>query len=301
MNLIIFGFGYTAKACAELLVKQGATLTVTVRSTQKRDALRQNGMQAYCFDGTEFEPELIEPLLNATHILVSAPPDETGDPVLKCFLETIENASHLKSIIYFSTIGVYGNFEGAWIDETTQPNAVSPRAIRRQHAENNWLVLGKRRSITTHVLRLAGIYGKGRNALCDFANGTARRIFKDNQVFNRIHVEDIAHVTQKLFDANLASGIWNICDNEPCPPQDVVSYAAYLLGLEPPPLQPYESAKLTDMGRAFYSENKRVSNAAIRTKLGFEFSYPTYREGLNALFEQGEGQKGSVNLRTKRR
>lgn len=301
MNLIIFGFGYTAKACVNLLAQQATDLTVTVRSKEKRDAVRKSTINAYCFDGINFEPELNQKIHNATHIIISVPPDDSGDPVLNCFLQKIENAPDLKSIIYFSTIGVYGNFDGAWINETTAPNAISTRAARRLKAESEWLDFGKRRTINTHVLRLAGIYGKGRNALCDFANGTARRIFKENQVFNRIHVEDIARITAKLLESNLAYGVWNICDYEPCPPQDVVLYAAELLGIEPPPLQPYETAQLTDMGRAFYSENKRVSNEAICQKLDFEFSYPTYREGLKMLHEQGEGQKGSITLRTKRR
>ncbi len=301
MNLIIFGFGYTAKACAALIARPCVLLTVTVRTPEKRDAVRETGLQAYCFDGFSSEQELHEKLNQATHIIVSAPPDENGDPVLNCFLQGIEKAPNLKSIIYLSTIGVYGNFDGAWIDETTLPNAVSLRAQRRLKAENNWLELGKAKSVNTHVLRLAGIYGKGRNALCDFANGTARRIFKENQVFNRIHVDDIARTVEKLFNINAPSNIWNICDSEPCPPQDVVLYAANLLGAEPPPLQPYETATLTDMGRAFYSENKRVSNKAVCTKLGFEFLYPTYREGLKALYELGEGQEGSISLRTKRR
>ncbi len=301
MNLIIFGFGYTAQVCATLLVKSGDDLTVTVQTIKKRDALEEGGIKAHCFNSTSFELELCKKIIHATHVIVSVPPDENGDPVLNCFLKDIEKAANLKSIIYLSTIGVYGNFDGAWIDETTAPNSMSPRAQNRLKAENSWLEFGESHSINTQVLRLAGIYGKGRNALCDFANGTARRIFKENQVFNRIHVEDIANIVKKLFEVMVPSDIWNVCDNEPCPPQDVVLYAAHLLGVEPPPLQPYETAQLTDMGRAFYSENKRVSNKALSEKIGVEFLYPTYREGLKALYEQGEGRHGSVSLRTKRR
>jgi nucleoside-diphosphate-sugar epimerase len=300
MTILIFGFGYTSKSCALVLSEQEKSITVTVRSKAKRDALQAQGFDAYCFDGTYYDAELESKIAHATHIIVSAPPDDLGDPTLRCFLQHLHKATQLQSIIYFSTIGVYGNFDGAWIDETTQPNAISVRATRRLEAEQAWINLGKTHNINTHVLRLAGIYGAGRNALTDFANGKARRIFKENQVFNRIHVDDITRVVKLLIDTKPVSNIWNICDHEPCPPQDVVLYAAQLLGVEAPPLQPYETAELTDMGRAFYSENKRVSNKAVREKLGFEFNYPTYREGLQALLKQGEGQIGTVYLRTKR-
>ncbi len=300
MTILIFGFGYTSKACFSLLSEQNKNIAVTVRSKAKRDLLRSQGLDAYCFDGTHYDEELVSKIAQSTHIIISAPPDEAGDPTLRCFMQQMQKASHLQSIIYLSTIGVYGNFDGAWIDETTQPNAVSLRARRRLVAEKSWLTLGKSQNINTHVLRLAGIYGAGRNALTDFANGKARRIFKENQVFNRIHLDDIARVVKLLIDTKPASNVWNICDHEPCPPQDVVLYAANLLGVEAPPLQAYETAELTEMGRAFYSENKRVSNRAVRNQLGFEFTYPTYREGLQALLRQGEGQKGTLYLRTKR-
>ncbi len=300
MTFIIFGYGYTAQACAALLSQQGEKPVVTVRSLAKRDALRAQGVNAYCLDGSVWDEELLTHIKQATHVLVSAPPDKNGDPVLRCLRQQLQEAIHIKAIIYLSTIGVYGNFNGAWIDETCTPNAISERAERRLIAEKNWLDFGAGRAINTHVLRLAGIYGKGRNALCDFANGTARRIYKENQVFNRIHVDDIARVVALLLERKNASAVWNICDNEPCPPQDVVLYASQILGVEAPPLQPFETAVLTDMGKAFYSENKRVSNKAMRAALNFEFEYPTYREGLQALFAAGEGRAGSVTLRTKR-
>jgi nucleoside-diphosphate-sugar epimerase len=300
MKILIFGFGFTSKTCSALLKQQSESIVVTVRSKEKRDALREQGLDAYCFNGFQFDAELTNEIALATHIIVSAPPDDAGDPTLRCFMQHIQKSTQLQSIIYLSTIGVYGNFDGAWIDETTKPNAVSLRATRRLEAEQAWLNLGHAHNINTHVLRLAGIYGAGRNALTDFANGKARRIFKENQVFNRIHVDDIARVVKLLIDTKPASNIWNICDHEPCPPQDVVLYAAHLLGVEAPPLQAFETAELTEMGRAFYSENKRVSNKAVCEKLGFEFNYPTYREGLKALLEQGEGREEAVYLRTKR-
>ncbi len=299
MTLLVFGYGYSAAACAKLLQQHGENMVATVRSEHKCKALQTAGIKAFRFDGGHYDIELPDATRSATCILVSAPPDENGDPALRCFGQILRDSGNLKKIIYLSTIGVYGNFDGAWIDETTKPQSLAPRALRRLKAENDWLALGKDLGVNTHILRLAGIYGPGRNALCDFENGTARRIFKKDQVFNRIHVDDIALAAQAVLKSGLSSGIWNICDNEPCPPQDVVAYAAGLLGVEPPPLQPFETARLSEMGRAFYSENKRVSNLAMRERLGVDMLYPTYRQGLRALHAAGEGHNGNPSLRLK--
>ncbi len=298
MKLLVFGFGYTASACCELLRPQCTKIAVTVRSIEKRDALRGNGYDAFCFDGINGEPELTDRISNVDVILVSTPPDEDGDPVFKFFHEELASALNLKTVIYLSTVGVYGNFDGAWIDETTPPKAQSGRAKRRLLAENAWLDFGARREVNTHVLRLAGIYGPGRNALCDFENGTARRLFKPGQVFNRIHVHDIARLVQACLHHE-GQHIFNGSDDEPCPPQDVVAYAAKLLNVEAPPLIDYESAVLSQMARAFYSENKRVSNRALHEKLRLKLLYPTYRQGLDALYAAGEGRNGAPSLRQK--
>ena len=299
MKLVILGFGYTAQACATRLQPGLTSLVVTARSPEKIERLARSGFTALRLDGADLDPALEQALSGADALIVSVPPDEAGDPALRTLRPALETAPALCQILYLSTIGVYGDFKGAWIDETTPPNGASERASRRLRAEEGWLALGRERSITVQILRLAGIYGPGRNPLCDLANGTARRLFKKDQVFNRIHVEDIALVAEAALSHGIDGSIWNVCDNEPAPPQDVVAHAAALLGTEPPPLIDYETAELSAMARAFYSENKRVSNRAIREELGVTLRYPTYREGLAALWAAGEGNNGARSLRQK--
>ena len=143
---------------------------------------------------------------------------------------------------------------------------------------------------TVHLLRLSGIYGPGRNALVNLAEGKARRLVKPGQVFNRIHAEDIAGACGALVAYEGGSDVWNVTDDEPAPPQDVVAFAAETMGIEPPPTQDFETAELTPMARSFYGENKRCSNARIKRLLGYDFVYPTYREGISALWADGEGR-----------
>jgi nucleoside-diphosphate-sugar epimerase len=198
-------------------------------------------------------------------------------------------APHLRWIGYLSTVGVYGDHKGAWVDETTVPRPSDGRSRYRLEAENGWLALGAARGIPTQVFRLAGIYGPGRNQLVQLAQGTARRIVKPGQVFNRIHVDDIAQVVAASLARPRAGAIYNVADDEPSPPQDVVTFAAALCGLVPPPEIPYDVADLTPMSRSFYSENKRVRNRLLSAELGVALRYPTYREGLTALRAAGEG------------
>jgi nucleoside-diphosphate-sugar epimerase len=185
--------------------------------------------------------------------------------------------------VYLSTVGVYGDHGGAWIDESASLKPTSERAKRRVAAEQAWTAFGEEHGVTVQLHRLAGIYGPGRNQIEDLRNGTARRIVKPGQVFNRIHVEDIAGAAMAGFLKPDIAGAFNICDNEPCPPQDVVAYGADLLGIPPPPETPFETAVLSEMARSFYSESKRCSNRRLRDVLGYAMRYPTYREGLKSL------------------
>ena len=187
------------------------------------------------------------------------------------------------SIVYLSTVGVYGDHGGAWIDEDTPLNATSERGRRRVAAEEAWARFGEARGITVQRHRLAGIYGPGRSAIDDLRDGTARRIIKEGQVFNRIHVEDIAGAALAGFEHPEEAGAFNVCDDEPCPPQDVVAHGAGLLGVEPPRAVPFAEAQLSEMGRSFYAENKRCSNRRLKERLGYRFRFPTYREGLAAI------------------
>ena len=195
----------------------------------------------------------------------------------------IAKAHDVRWIGYLSTVGVYGDFGGAWVDEDTPPKPGSERTVRRLAAETAWRDFGANHDRAVRIFRLAGIYGPGRSAIDDLFAGTARRIVKPGQVFNRIHVEDIAAVLETAAANGGAHAVYNVTDNEPAPPQDVVAYAARLIGQDPPPETPFETAALSPMGFSFYSENRRVRNARLRDDLGVDLTYPSYREGLAAI------------------
>jgi nucleoside-diphosphate-sugar epimerase len=245
------------------------------------------GYGGVVFDGRSHSPPLAAAIAEASHLLVSIPPGATGeeiaDPVVAWHAPDVAAAPHLTAVVYLSTIGVYGDAGGAWVDETTPASPTSARSKARLAAEQAWTRLAAERGCRLAILRLAGIYGPGRSAIDDVRAGTARRIIKPGQVFNRIHVDDVALACQMALEADHASGVYNVSDDEPAPPQDVVSYAAKLLGVPPPPEQPYETAALSPMARTFYRDNRRVRNERIKRELGVRLAYPTYREGLRAL------------------
>ena len=293
MNLFVFGIGYSA---GHYLSEGTAFSSVagTVRSGDKAAALRREGVEALVFDGgAVLDPAIENRLAEADLCLVSVQPGVAGDPVLTPFAAAIERAPRLGRIVYLSTIGVFGDHGGAWIDENTAPVPGSERGRVRLGVEQAWLDLGARSGKTVHILRLAGIYGPGRNALDDLACGEARRIDKPGQVFNRIHVTDIGRTIDRAFVHEGPSAAWNVADDEPAAAPDVVAYAAGLMGVEPPPLIPFAEAPLSPMARSFYGANRRVGNAALKTRLGVALAYPTFREGLNALFAAGEGKASS--------
>ena len=292
MNLFVFGMGYSAAHYVRTRRATFARVSATVRGAEKRDALAREGVESFVFSPTATDAGLPGALAKADCLLVSVPPGAGGDPALGAFAAAAASAPALRSIVYLSTIGVYGDHNGAWIDEATPPVPSNERSVWRLAAEEGWRDLARRKSVAVHVLRLAGIYGPGQNALVNLRAGTAKRIVKKGQVFNRIHVEDIARAIDAAFafpDAR-ADRIWNVCDDEPAPPQDVVTYAATLMGVEPPPEIDFETAALSPMARSFYSECKRCSNRAMREELGVTLAYPTYREALDALHAAGEGR-----------
>lgn len=292
MRLFIFGMGYAAGHYARQASRWEA-IAGTVRTPDKARELRATGLEALEFDGETADPAIEPALAAADSLLVSVQPGMGGDPVLARFEATIRAAPHLGTIVYLSTVGVYGDHGGAWIDETTPPQATSERGRARVEVEARWLALGAAGGRAVHVLRLAGIYGPGRNALADLAAGEARRIVKPGQVFNRIHVADIGRAIEAGFATPDRRAVWNVADDEPAPAPDVIAYAAGLLGLEPPPRIPFEEAQLSPMARSFYAANRRIGNVALKTDLGVRLAYPTFREGLDALFAAGEGTRRS--------
>ncbi len=229
-------------------------------------------------------------LAKAEAIVVSIPPRDGAGATLDRFGAAIAAAPALRRIVYYSTIGVYGDHAGAWVDETSATRTRTARGLARLEDEARWTAAARARGAEADILRLAGIYGPGRNALVNLRKGEARRIVKPGQVFNRAHVDDIAEISRLVLTRGLKGQIWNVADDEPAPPQDVIAYAAALLGLEPPPEEPFDGATLSPMAREFYADNKRVSIAKAKAELGFAPAYPTYREGLKALAEAGEGR-----------
>jgi len=286
VRLFAFGLGYSARRIVRL---PGIEASGTVRSAQATVALRGEGIEAFVFDGVQADAGLAAALAQAQAILISVPPGPSGDPVLRAFAREISAAPDLERILYLSTIGVYGDWGGAWIDETSETRTTAPRGRQRLRTEEQWRSLGAARGVPVDILRLAGIYGPGRNALAKLREGDARRLVKPEQVFNRVHVDDIAEVVRPLLRAEGRGGVWNVADEEPAPPEDVIAFAAALLGLDPPPEEPFEGAAMSEMSRSFYEDNRRIRIDKLKRELGFRPLYPTYREGLRALALAGEG------------
>ncbi|MCR6635663.1 SDR family oxidoreductase [Devosia sp.] len=286
MRAFFFGLGYSSQASAQLMRKSDEFVDTlgTVRTTDKANTLTQKGLSAVVFDGTAPGPDVGAALKESTHVVVSVAPDEAGDVVLRHHRADLDAMPDLQWLCYYSTVGVYGDFGGAWIDESAP---LSPRNLRsgvRASAEEEWIDYAKARGVPLCILRLAGIYGPGRSSFDKLADGTARRVIKPGQVFNRIHVEDIARVTMLAAERRLA-GSFNLADDEPGPPQDLITYAAQKMGVEPPPEIDFDTAEMTPMARSFYRDNKRVSNKAIKTALGIEMLYPNYQAGLDAIWK----------------
>ncbi len=290
--LFCFGLGYSARHLAAMLEDDGWHISGTARTAEGVGRIQDLGYMGYVFDGLRPGPGsgpsqgAGAAARRASHVVVSAPPDADGDPVLRHHAGDLAH-SGAEWIGYLSTIGVYGDHGGAWVDETTPATPSSERSRRRALAEQQWLDFGKASGKRVEIFRLAGIYGPGSSAIDGLRSGTLRSIVKKDQVFNRIHVEDIARTLIAAFSRPHVHAIYNVTDDEPAPPQDVNAYAAKLLGVPPPPEIPYEQAQLTEMGRSFYAENKRVRNDRIKTELGVQLAFPTYREGLAAIAGAG--------------
>jgi nucleoside-diphosphate-sugar epimerase len=288
VRVFFFGLGY----CARRLIQREPWIEAsgTARTAEAVSALRREAVEAYQFDGADGEPGLEQALGKAEAIVVSIPPREAAGATLKRFGPAIAAAPALGRIVYYSTIGVYGDHGGAWVDETSATRTRTARGLARLEDEARWTAAAGARGAEADILRLAGIYGPGRNALVNLRRGEARRIIKEGQVFNRAHVDDIAQISSLALTRGLEGAIWNVADDEPAPPQDVIACAAALLSLEPPPEEPFVGARLSPMAREFYADNKRISIAKAKAGLGFAPAYPTYREGLKALAEAGEGR-----------
>lgn len=285
-RLFCFGCGYSARVFAGRFAAHGGSVAGTCRTEEKAADLHAAGIEAFTFAGGEPLPE--EVLKGTTHLLISVPPGEGGDPALAAHRNILRNlAPAIEWAGYLSTTGVYGDRKGGLVSEDTPLDPAVARSDRRAAAEAAWMAFAQESGLPLHIFRLAGIYGPGRNQLKGVLDGTARRIVKEGQIFSRIHVEDIATVLEASIAQPNPGAIYNVCDDEAAPAPDVVAYAAQLLGKEPPPEVPFEEANLSPMAASFYMASRRVSNRRIHEELGVELAYPTYREGLKALLETG--------------
>ena len=278
-TLLSLGHGYSAAALARRLGPSWHVIGTT-RRAEKAERLRREGLEALIWPGEGLAPALAA----ATHVLASIAPDEAGDPLLAAHADAIAAAApHLKWVGYLSTTGVYGDHQGGWVDESTPLAPTTRRGRQRVLAESQWQALAATSGLPLHIFRLAGIYGPGRGPFEKVRAGTARRIVRENQYFSRIHVDDIATVLAASIARPDPGAIYNVADDDPSPPEDVLAEAARLLGLPLPPEVPFDEAEMTPLARSFYAESKRVANDRIKRELGVTLAYPDYRAGLAAL------------------
>ncbi len=284
MRAFIFGAGFSGRAWGKSLAKRGIPVAGTTRTQDNFAALEAAGITPYLFDGRELSAELLDELHETTHLVVSIAPGPGGDPALKALRASVAALPKLEWIGYLSTVGVYGNHDGEWVTEESECRPMSQRSVQRLAAEASWRFFADTISAPLAILRLSGIYGPGRNAFVNLEEGKAKRLIKPGQVFNRIHVGDIARALDFLAEARM-SGLYNVTDDEPAPPQDVVEHAASLMKIDPPPEIDFETATISPMARSFYGENKRVSNAKIK-EAGFTFTHPDYRQALERMWTE---------------
>ena len=294
-TLFSIGHGYSAQALAPRLLAAGWQIIGTTRSPQKAHALAASGVTPLIFppapeDAAQGAAAFRAALAKASHVLSSVGPDSGQDPVLAAYGDDLAQAArHLKWVGYLSSTGVYGHHGGDWVDETTPPDPGTTRGQARAHAEKGWRDLAAQSGLPLHVFRLAGIYGPGRGPFSKLRAGTAKRVIKPGQFFSRIHVDDIATVLAASINNPAPGTIYNVADDLPAPPEDVLSHAAHLLSLPPPPLADADMADLSPQARAFYAESKRVSNTRIRQDLGVTLAYPDYHSGLAAILDAEGG------------
>ncbi len=288
MGVFFFGMGYSSQATANAIrdiIDKDITIFGTTRSRPRAEELLRAKIRSHAFDGRAPGLMLAADLKKSTHVIASIPPTNGADPVLLHHQQELDKAPDLQWLAYFSSVGVYSGSNGAWIDEGAELAKDNERAAERIKIEESWTEYAKKREVPLAIFRIAGIYGPGRSAINKLQDGLAHRIIKRGQVFNRVHCDDIGRITA-LAMQNQLEGIFNLTDDEPAPPQDLVTFGAKLLEVKPPKSVPFEKAELSEMAKMFYSDNKRVSNAKIKSALGIELLYPTYREGLRMIHEQ---------------
>lgn len=286
-KMLCFGYGYTASHLHAALAPFGWSFIGTTTDADKKIALKKSGVEAYIFDRNHAVPDPLRTFRDVTHVLLSVPPDDRGDPVFDVHGEDLAALPNLEWVGYLSMTGIYGNHDGKWVDETTPPAPTSRRGSLRLKAELQWQSLS---TLPLHLFRVSGIYGPGRSAIESVRSGNSRRIEKPGHVFNRIHVADIVQTLIASINRPNAGSVYNLADDLPAPSYEVIAYACALAGIEPLPLVPFDQVDMAPMARSFYKDNKRVKNEKIKTELGVQLLYPDYKVGLDACFKEEKGQ-----------
>lgn len=288
-KLFCFGYGYSCDYLGHELEKSGEwALAGTTRTPEKKQVLCDRGIETHVFNYEHGLFDVPSMLRGVTHLLLSAPPNEDGDPAFFMHGDELAALPSLQWVGYLSTTGVYGDRNGEWVDENSSVNPTSQRGSRRLKAEEQWLSLYEKQGLPVHIFRLSGIYGPGRSALDSVRAGVARRINKPGHVFGRIHVEDIAQILMASMAKSNPGSVYNLCDDEPAPSHEVIAYACDLLRRPAPPMVNFDEANLAPMTRSFYMDNRRVRNNKIKEELGVTLKYPNYRAGLDACREAEE-------------
>ncbi len=285
-HLFCFGYGYCGDFLTRALRSRGGwCASGTTRDAEKRKALRENETKAFLFDTNIPLADPLYMMRDATHILISTPPTDEGDPSFLMHANDILQLKNIEWIGYLSTTGAYGDRDGGWVDEASEARPSTKRGSRRLKAEEQWLSLCKNEGVPVHIFRLAGIYGPGRSALDSVRSGVARRIDKPGHAFSRIHVDDIVQILLASIDNPKPGEIYNVCDDMPAPSHEVIDYACQLLGLESPPLQSFDKVDMAPITRSFYADNKRIKNDKIKSELGVTLKYKNYKEGLESCLQ----------------
>lgn len=287
-KLFCYGYGYVADNLARALVAQDPSWKIvgTTTDSDKLALMRQMGMKAYLFSDKMPFNDPIFAMGGASHVLISIPPNSDGDVVFKAHARDILNMHSIEWIGYLSSTGVYGNRDGDWVDETDEVRPTSERGSKRAKAETQWLKLRRLADIPINIFRLAGIYGPDRSAIDTVRAGYSKRVYKEGHAFNRVHIDDIIQVLIASMDQPSPGDIYNLADDDPVPSHEVIAYACELLGKDIPPLIQYEDDDMSPIAQSFYKDNKRISNKKIKEKLGIKLKYPSYKSGLDAIFDQ---------------
>jgi len=285
-NLFCFGLGYSAQFLAKRLIPKNWLVSGSYRDSKAITSIKKIGVSAYLYDGKSVSPKILDAIHKATHILISIPPQKSGDVVLQHCGSIFLKSKHLKWVGYISSTGVYGDSKGEWVDESSPLKPITSRGQRRVEVESDWLKLQKDYNLPVVIFRCVGIYGPERNLLVSIQQGRAKNINKPGLMFSRIHVEDLVQTFEAPMQNIRPGEIYNVSDDYPSPPSKTIEYACSLLNIKPPRPISYESAVLSEITRSFYQANKRVSNKKIKKELGVNLHYPDYRVGLKALLSE---------------